>query len=96
MLKLIAYFIDVVVHIMPIFLKKHVVFLCFFTIIKENYNLLLQRKCLLKLRFKKVWFVKTRFPEDAKKLKKYVKIVKINMVNLNVTIFNRCKIMGLW
>ena len=52
---------------------------------KENYNLLLRRKCLLKVRFKKVWVVKNQFSDD----------VKIYMVNFNVPIFNRLKITGL-
>ena len=38
--------------------------LCNSEIIKENYNLLLRRKCSLKVRFKKFWVVKNIFSAD--------------------------------
>ena len=42
--------------------------------------------------FQKVWVVKNLFSDDVS-FKEYVKIVKIYMVNFDVTIFNRLKIM---
>ena len=56
-----AYSADAVVNIKPIYLKK-LIFLWLFTIIKDNYNILLQRKCSLKVRSKKVWVVKIYIP----------------------------------
>ena len=42
--------------------------------------------------FQKVWVVKNLF-SDGVSFKEYVRIVKIYMVNFDVTIFNRLKIM---
>ena len=53
-----AYDVNVVVNIKPIYLNKHVFFL---TIVMESFNLLLRRKCLLKVIFKNVWVVKNLF-----------------------------------
>ena len=54
-----AYSADAVVNIKPIYLKKRI-FLWLFTIIKDNYNILLQSS--LKVRSKKVWVVKIYIP----------------------------------
>ena len=45
-------------------LKQTRGFPCLFTIIKEDCNLLLRRKCSLKVRFKKVCVVKSPFSDD--------------------------------
>ena len=42
--------------------------------------------------FEKVWVVKNLFSDDVS-FKGYVKVVKICLVNFDVTIFNRLKIM---
>ena len=47
------YCVNGVINVKPIYLNKHV-FTRLFKIIMKNYNLLLQRKCSLKLRIKKV------------------------------------------
>ena len=52
---------------------------CLFTIIKENYELLWRRKCLLKLDYIFQW----------RYFKEHVKIVEICMVKINVSILNR-------
>ena len=46
----------------------------------------------MKMAFQKVWVVKNLF-SDGVSFKEYVRIVKIYMVNFDVTIFNRLKIM---
>ena len=55
------YCINVVVYIKPIYLKEPVFCACFFTVIKENFNLLVQRrKCK-----KWVQVVKNLFSNDV-------------------------------
>ena len=51
------------VNIKPIYLIKNTLFSVSFDISNENY-LLLQRKCALKMRFTKVWVLKTLFSDD--------------------------------
>ena len=67
--------------------------MCFAIRLKQNYTILLRRKCSLKVRFKKAEVVKKVFLMMYN-FKEHVKIVKIYMVNFNVTIFNRLKLMG--
>ena len=61
------------------------VFGCLFTIIKENYDLLLMKKMFIKIRL---------CNPIVHDFKEHVKIVEIYMVKINVPILNRLKIMG--
>ena len=59
-----SYCVNVIVNLKSMYVKKNTCFRMFFTIIKKSYNLLLQRKCSLHVRFKKVEVVKNLFPND--------------------------------